>query len=46
VGKSDAFDQTLVSFSATYADQNEKNHAALKRAIQTGKLKAVFDKPR
>jgi hypothetical protein len=43
MGKSDVFDKALVSFSAAYADQNEKDHAALKRAIRAGKLKAVYE---
>ena len=43
MGKSDAFDQAIASFSMTYADQNEKDHAALQRAVRTGKVKAVFE---
>ena len=46
VGKSDAFDRALVSFGVAYADQNEKDHAALKRAIRTGKVEAVFEEDR
>jgi uncharacterized protein (DUF2252 family) len=41
--KSDDFDQALASFSIAYANQNEKDHAALKRAIQNGKIKAQFE---
>jgi uncharacterized protein (DUF2252 family) len=44
LGKSDAFDQALAAFSVAYADQNEKDHAAFKRAIRGGKVKASFDK--
>jgi hypothetical protein len=40
LGTSDTFDRALASFSVTYANQNEKDHAALKRAIRTGKIKA------
>ena len=40
MGKSDAFDKALGSFALAYADQNEKDHAALKRAIRAGKVKA------
>jgi hypothetical protein len=29
-----------------YADRNEKDHAALVRAIRRGKVKAVFEEPR
>jgi uncharacterized protein (DUF2252 family) len=43
LGKSDAFDKALASFSVAYADQNEKDHAALKRAIGNGKIDAAFD---
>ena len=30
LGKSDAFDKAIAAFSVAYADQNEKDHAALK----------------
>ncbi len=40
MGKSDAFDKAVADFSKAYADQNEKDHAALKRAIRSGKVKA------
>ena len=43
LGKSDAFDKALATFSVAYADQNEKDHAALKRAISDGKVEAVFE---
>jgi hypothetical protein len=43
MGKSDAFDQAIASFSLSYADQNEKDHAALDRAIRSGTLQAVFE---
>jgi uncharacterized protein (DUF2252 family) len=43
MGKSDAFDRAIAAFSAAYADQNEKDHAALKRAIQKGRVNAVFE---
>jgi uncharacterized protein (DUF2252 family) len=43
LGKSDAFDKALAAFSVAYADQNEKDHAALKRAIRGGKVKAIFE---
>jgi hypothetical protein len=26
-----------------YADQNEKDHAALEKAVQSGKVQAVFE---
>lgn len=43
LGKSDEFDKALADFSIAYADQNERDHAALKRAIRNGKVKAVFE---
>ena len=46
LGKSDAFDEAIEVFSVAYADQNEQDYAALKRAIESGKLKAVVEEPR
>ncbi len=46
LGKSDAFDKAIEAFSVAYADQNDKDHAALKRAISSGKLKAVIEEPK
>jgi uncharacterized protein (DUF2252 family) len=43
MGKSDTFDQALADFSIAYANQNEKDHAALARAVKQGKVKAVFE---
>lgn len=43
MGKSDAFDKAVAAFSVAYADQNEKDHSALDRAVRNGKLKAVFE---
>ncbi len=40
MGKSDAFDEAIADFSMAYADQNEKDHAALRRAIRAGRVKA------
>src|SRR5262249_15964465 len=43
LGRSDAFDQAITAFSMAYADQNEKDHGALKRAIRAGKVEAVTE---
>ena len=43
MGKSDAFDKAMAVFAVTYANQNEKDHAALAAAVRTGKVKAVFE---
>ncbi|MCG3193687.1 MAG: hypothetical protein DIJKHBIC_02941 [Thermoanaerobaculia bacterium] len=40
LGKSDVFDEAVTAFSKAYADQNEKDHAALKRAVHAGKVQA------
>jgi uncharacterized protein (DUF2252 family) len=46
LGKSDAMDQAIAAFSRAYADQNEKDHAALDKAVRKGKVKAVFEDER
>jgi hypothetical protein len=46
MGKSDVLDKALAAFAKAYADQNEKDHAALVRAVRTGKVKAVFEEDR
>jgi hypothetical protein len=46
LGKSDAFDEAVAAFSVAYADQNEKDHAVLKRAIQEGKILALIEEPK
>jgi uncharacterized protein (DUF2252 family) len=43
MGNSDTFDQAIAKFSIAYADQNEKDHASLMKAIKSGKLKAEFE---
>ncbi|MFL5446227.1 MAG: DUF2252 domain-containing protein [Myxococcales bacterium] len=43
LGKSDVFDLAIADFSLAYADQNEKDHAALARAVRGRKVKAVFE---
>jgi uncharacterized protein (DUF2252 family) len=46
MGKSDALDRAMAAFAKAYADQNEKDHAALARAVRKGKVKAVFEEDR
>ena len=43
MGKSDVFDKAIAAFGAAYADQNEKDHDALERAVRRGRVKAVFE---
>ena len=43
MGRSDAFDEAITGFAVAYADQNEKDHAALERAIRAGKVEAAAE---
>jgi len=43
LGKGDGFDEALVDFSVAYADQTEKDHAALVEAVNSGRVKALAD---
>jgi len=43
MGKCDEFDEAIADFSMVYAEQNEKDHAALARAVRSGKVKAEFE---
>jgi uncharacterized protein (DUF2252 family) len=38
LGKGDAFEQALLEFATAYADQNERDHAALRRAADEGRI--------
>ena len=38
LGKGDTFDRALVEFAGAYADQNERDHAALREAARTGRI--------
>ncbi len=40
LGKGDAFDRAIASFSAAYADQNERDYEAFTAAIDSGRLVA------
>lgn len=46
MGKSDTLDRAIADFSVAYADQNEKDHSALERAVRKSKVKAVFEEER
>ena len=41
MGKRDVFDNAIADFSAAYADQNERDHAALVEAVKSGRVTAV-----
>jgi hypothetical protein len=43
MGRSDAFDKAIAAFAMAYADQNEKDHAAVVRAARRGTLEAVVE---
>jgi uncharacterized protein (DUF2252 family) len=43
MGKSSALEEALADFSVAYADQNERDHAALLQAIKSSRVSAVFD---
>jgi len=40
LGKNDSFDSALAKFAASYADQADRDHATLVKAIRAGRLKA------
>jgi uncharacterized protein (DUF2252 family) len=40
LGKSDRFAQAIAGFSAAYANQNERDYAALAAAVKSGRIKA------
>ncbi|MGE5636481.1 MAG: DUF2252 domain-containing protein [Nocardioidaceae bacterium] len=40
LGGGDRFDRAIADFAESYADQNERDHAALMHAVETGRLKA------
>jgi hypothetical protein len=46
MGKSDVVDQAIMEFAKAYADQNERDHDALARAVRDKKVKAVFEEDR
>jgi hypothetical protein len=43
LGKSDAFDQAIGTFAMAYADQNERDHAALRKAVKAGRVNALVE---
>ena len=40
LGGSDVFDRSIADFSVAYADQNERDYSALKKAVEDGRIKA------
>ena len=43
LGGSAKFDQAIADFAETYADQNERDYAALKAAVKDGKAEATTE---
>ena len=44
LGTSDRFDQAIADFAVAYADQNERDHADLVRAVREGRLQAILER--
>ena len=40
LGSGDAFDQAIADFAEAYADQNERDYAALQAAVASGRIMA------
>ena len=40
MGTSDTFDKSMAVFAEKYADQNERDYAALKAAVESGRVEA------
>jgi uncharacterized protein (DUF2252 family) len=45
LGQKDSFDEAIEKFAVAYADQTERDHAALLKAIRAGKIHARTDVP-
>jgi len=43
LGKSDQFDHAIGAFAEAYADQNERDHAALVAAVKAGRVEALVE---
>ena len=42
LGGSAKFDHAIAAFAESYADQNERDHAALQAAVKDGKVQAIM----
>jgi uncharacterized protein (DUF2252 family) len=43
LGKTDTFDEAIGDFALAYADQNERDHAALVAAVKAGRVQALVE---
>ncbi|PYQ57264.1 MAG: DUF2252 domain-containing protein, partial [Acidobacteria bacterium] len=46
LGGNDRFDQAVGAFALAYADQTERDHAALVKAVKAGRIRADLDEAR
>ena len=44
LGESDTFDKAIASFAKAYADQTERDHAALKKAARKGSVQVFLER--
>ena len=44
LGESDTFDKAIEEFSIAYADQSERDHEALVKAVRAGRLEAMIER--
>jgi uncharacterized protein (DUF2252 family) len=44
LGESDLFDNAIAEFAVAYADQSERDHTTLVKAVRAGKLEAVIER--
>jgi hypothetical protein len=44
LGESDTFDRAIAVFSIAYADQSEKDHEAVVKAVRAGRLRAEIER--
>jgi len=45
LGKSDVFDEAIADFSVAYADQTERDHGTLVKAVREGRLEVFVEGP-
>jgi hypothetical protein len=45
LGKGDKFDEAIADFASAYADQTERDHDVLLRAVRAGKLEVINEEP-
>ena len=43
LGSSDQFDEAMGDFAVAYADQAERDHAALKAAVRKGEIEVYLE---